>query len=61
MKKMPVKAQLPLHDQNHLFAALPEKTKERLRAVAEPVLLKRDEVLIGTIRHWNMFIFQLMQ
>lgn len=46
MKKMPVKAQLPLHDQNHLFAALPEKTKERLRAVAEPVLLKRDEVLI---------------
>lgn len=46
MKKTSVKAQLPLHDQNNLFAALPEKTKARLRLVAEPVLLKRDEVLI---------------
>lgn len=47
MKKTSAKAQLPLHDQNHLFAALPEKTKERLRVMAEPVVLKRDEVLIG--------------
>jgi len=46
MKKTSAKAQLPLHDQNHLFAALPEETKERLRILAEPVWLKRDEILI---------------
>lgn len=46
MKKTSAKSQLPLHEQNHLFSALPEKTKERLRVVAEPVSLKRDDVLI---------------
>lgn len=46
MKKSPAKQQLPLHDQNYLFAALPETTKERLRVLAEPVSLKRDDVLI---------------
>lgn len=46
MKTPSAKAQLPLHEQNRLFAALPEHTREHLRAVAEPVSLKRDEVLI---------------
>lgn len=46
MKKSPAKQQLPIHDQNYLFASLPEKTKERLRVFAEPVSLNRDDILI---------------
>lgn len=46
MKKTSAKQQIPLQDQNYLFAALPEATKERLRISAEPVLLQRDDILI---------------
>lgn len=46
MKKPLVREQLPLHDQNHLFAALSDSTKERLGALVEPVSLKRGDILI---------------
>ena len=45
MKKDISAQQIPIAEQNQLFAAMSEQAKERLRPLLEPVTLKRDAVL----------------
>jgi CRP-like cAMP-binding protein len=59
MRKACAKQQLPLHDQNYLFALMPEKVKERLRPLAELVVLKRGEILMDCGKNCDYVYFPI--